>query len=112
MQVGLAWLVRSDWRLLQVLYSAPALLFTFYWWLAPESVRWLVARGRAEEARALIARAARRNNRVVKEALLAGLEATVAQEQVRYTFSFDLMHGHRHRLFPEITVVIANNVGK
>ena len=35
--VGLAYLIHSNWRLLQAAYTAPALLFLVYWWIAPES---------------------------------------------------------------------------
>ena len=78
--VSLAWLVPGDWRLLQLLYSAPAALFLLYLWAAPESIRWLVARGRTDEARQLIQRAARRNKVEVSEELLRGMEATIKQE--------------------------------
>ena len=69
-----------SWRLLQTLYSAPAVLFLGYWWLAPESVRWLVAKGRKEEARRLIKRAARRNKVAVSETLIADMERSVELE--------------------------------
>ena len=35
--VALAFLIQQDWRLLQAVYSAPALLCLVYWWIAPES---------------------------------------------------------------------------
>jgi hypothetical protein len=35
--VGLAYLINKNWRLLQAAYTAPALLFLAYWWIAPES---------------------------------------------------------------------------
>ena len=35
--VALAYLLQENWRLLQVVYSAPALLCLVYWWIAPES---------------------------------------------------------------------------
>ena len=37
--VTLAYFFSYDWRLLQALYSAPAVIFLTYYWLAPESVR-------------------------------------------------------------------------
>ena len=78
--VGLGYLVRGDWRLLQALYSLPALLFLPYLWTAPESVRWLVARGDNEEARRLIQRAAARNKVHVSEELIEKMEATIRAE--------------------------------
>ncbi len=35
--MGLAYLINKNWRLLQAAYTAPALLFLAYWWIAPES---------------------------------------------------------------------------
>lgn len=78
--VGLGYLVRDNWRLLQLLYTAPALLFLSYWWIAPESVRWLVARGRTHEARRLIQRAAARNCVTISPGLVDKMEATIQEE--------------------------------
>ncbi|XP_069960339.1 organic cation transporter protein-like [Cherax quadricarinatus] len=51
-----------DWRWLQVAITAPAFLLLSYTWLLPESVRWLVAEGRNDEANNIIHRVARVNN--------------------------------------------------
>jgi len=37
--LGLALIVNSNWRLLQLLYSAPFILFFAYKWIVPESAR-------------------------------------------------------------------------
>ena len=79
--VALGYLVRDNWRLLQVLYSAPALAFLPYYWLAPESVRWLVARDQQQEARRLIQRAAARNQVEISPGLVDRMEATIKAEQ-------------------------------
>ena len=76
----LAWFVSDNWRLLQVLYSAPAAVFLIYFWVAPESIRWLVARGRTEEARGLIHKAARRNNVEIDDSLIEAMERTIKEE--------------------------------
>ncbi|XP_076466443.1 organic cation transporter protein-like [Babylonia areolata] len=57
---GVAYVVR-DWTQLQMIVSFPVLLLFLYWWLIPESPRWLLARGRDEEAEAIIRHAARVN---------------------------------------------------
>ncbi|XP_069960305.1 organic cation transporter protein-like [Cherax quadricarinatus] len=51
-----------DWRWLQLSITAPAFLLLSYAWLLPESVRWLVAEGRNDEAKNIIQRVARVNN--------------------------------------------------
>ncbi|KAJ8374996.1 hypothetical protein SKAU_G00055760 [Synaphobranchus kaupii] len=66
---GIAYGVR-DWRTLQLVLSAPVLVFAIYYWILPESARWLLTQGKQEEARALIEKAARVNKRNVPEKLL------------------------------------------
>ncbi|XP_078699438.1 organic cation transporter protein-like isoform X5 [Branchiostoma floridae x Branchiostoma belcheri] len=50
-----------DWRNLQLAMSIPSLLFVSYWWLAPESPRWLLTNHKTEEAKAVIRKAAKQN---------------------------------------------------
>ncbi|XP_065346893.1 organic cation transporter protein-like [Cloeon dipterum] len=57
---GVAWAVK-DWRYILYTTCAPALLFVFYYWLLPESVRWLIARGRLGDAKKQILHAAKVN---------------------------------------------------
>ena len=49
----------------QVLAYLPLLLLVALYWVVPESVRWLLSHGRVEEAREIIERAARENNKKV-----------------------------------------------
>lgn len=59
--VGLiSWLYR-DWRSLQLWVSVPPLLFIGYYWLVPESVRWLLARKDYRKANKIIKKAAHIN---------------------------------------------------
>ena len=58
----LAWWLR-DWRKVQLAAVLPGFLFLSYYFLLPESVRWLVQAGRHREARAVVARVARGNGR-------------------------------------------------
>ncbi|XP_077471849.1 solute carrier family 22 member 21-like isoform X1 [Stigmatopora argus] len=56
----LAYFIR-DWRLLLVACAIPGLLFIPSWWVIPESPRWLLQKGRVEEAELVIRRAAKLN---------------------------------------------------
>ena len=49
--VGLAYLVKNNWRLLQALYSLPAVIFYIYTWAAPDSIRWYLANNKTDEAK-------------------------------------------------------------
>ncbi|XP_004708741.1 solute carrier family 22 member 13 [Echinops telfairi] len=66
---GLAYGVRH-WRLFQIAGTAPTLLLFFYIWVLPESARWLLIKGRTEEAKQLIQKAAAVNKRKLSPELL------------------------------------------
>ncbi|XP_013419980.1 organic cation transporter protein-like [Lingula anatina] len=55
-----AYFVRN-WRHLALVANTPGVLFVCFWWFFPESVRWLLARGRHEEAEVIIKRVAKVN---------------------------------------------------
>ncbi|KAG7207391.1 hypothetical protein KM043_009046 [Ampulex compressa] len=57
---GFAYLV-TDWRMLQVAITVPSIAFLLYWWFIPESARWLLTKGRTQEAKDLLQRAALEN---------------------------------------------------
>ncbi|XP_036414234.1 solute carrier family 22 member 13b isoform X1 [Colossoma macropomum] len=71
---GVAYGIRN-WRILQIVLSAPVLTMAVYFWILPESARWLLTQGRQEEARRIILKAARVNGRKVPDSLLDKLEA-------------------------------------
>lgn len=67
-----AWLLRS-WRpLILVVYVPPVLVFT-YFWIAPESVRWLLTQDKKEQAVETLKKAARVNKAQISEESLKQL---------------------------------------
>ncbi|XP_050996359.1 solute carrier family 22 member 13-like [Acomys russatus] len=66
---GLAYGVRN-WRLLQIIGTTPIFLLVFYFWVLPESPRWLLSQGRTEEAKQLVRKAALVNRRPIPPELL------------------------------------------
>lgn len=68
--LGLAWWYFEDWRLLLRVMYAPGLLFIFYMWLIPESIRWLSIHGRYEEAVEIIKKIASVNKKNLPEEAL------------------------------------------
>ncbi|XP_041824667.1 solute carrier family 22 member 13b [Melanotaenia boesemani] len=71
---GVAYLIRN-WRTLQlVLFSPLVLVLGIFYWILPESARWLITQGRKKEAIKAVRRAAKVNKRDVPEELLEKLE--------------------------------------
>ncbi|OXA57254.1 Organic cation transporter protein [Folsomia candida] len=59
---GVAYYIRN-WRYLQLALSGPSLILLATWWFLPESPRWLLRRGRVEEAESILRQAAATNGR-------------------------------------------------
>ncbi|KAL0870381.1 hypothetical protein ABMA27_005391 [Loxostege sticticalis] len=69
---GLSWYLQN-WRLLLRIVYTPALLVFSYLWILNESVRWLLSKGRTDEAVAILNKAAKMNKVELSEELLAPL---------------------------------------
>uniref|UniRef100_A0A663M5E8 Major facilitator superfamily (MFS) profile domain-containing protein n=1 Tax=Athene cunicularia TaxID=194338 RepID=A0A663M5E8_ATHCN len=70
---GLSYGIRN-WRLLEIAGSAPVFVLFFYIWVLPESARWLVTKGRIEEAKKVLQKAASINKRTIPPGLLEQLK--------------------------------------
>ncbi|XP_033837831.2 solute carrier family 22 member 13 [Periophthalmus magnuspinnatus] len=69
LMAGVIYFVR-DWRLAQLIASAPLGVMAIYIWYTPESARWLLDRGRVKEAREVLKKAAAINKGIVPESIL------------------------------------------
>ncbi|XP_070348415.1 solute carrier family 22 member 13 [Equus asinus] len=96
---GLAYGIRN-WRLFQIVGTAPVLLLFFYFWVLPESARWLLTRGRVEEAKKLIQKVATVNKRKLSPELLSQL---VPEEKGPSGNALDLF---RHPKLRKMTLVL------
>lgn len=72
--VGLIFWLCRDWVVLQLLVSVPPLIFIGYYWIVPESVRWLLARKDYTKARKIIKKAAHVNGVELSEQMLHQFE--------------------------------------
>ncbi|XP_060519312.1 organic cation transporter protein [Cylas formicarius] len=63
----------TEWRSLQLALTAPGIVFLSYWWLIPESCRWLINQNRTDEAKRLIHEAAKVNQVTIAEETLESL---------------------------------------
>ncbi|RVE42198.1 hypothetical protein evm_013147 [Chilo suppressalis] len=63
---SVAWLVQP-WRYMIMGIHIPCFLIITYYWLLSESVRWLLSKGRYDDARAVLEKVARVNRRQISE---------------------------------------------
>ncbi|XP_046582115.1 organic cation transporter protein-like [Haliotis rubra] len=79
---GLAYLIRQ-WRHLRLALGIPPILFVTYWWFIPESPRWLMSRGRTEEAKTIIQKIATSNKATLSETIMSDLSFEEDVQQTR-----------------------------
>ncbi|XP_068202138.1 organic cation transporter protein-like isoform X2 [Palaemon carinicauda] len=86
---GIAYFIRS-WRWLQTAYSMPVILLFSYYWLLPESPRWLITHGRYEEAIEILSTVAKSNKRTMppKEALVISLKGMTPMKEEKPSGNF------------------------
>ncbi|XP_062262556.1 organic cation/carnitine transporter 2-like [Platichthys flesus] len=99
-----AYFIRG-WRMLLVASAIPGLLLFPTWWLIPESPRWLLQKGRVDEAELVIRNAAKRNRVPVPEVLFKAGECSeqMPEEKAQQTFTYmDLI---RPRNMRNITIL-------
>ncbi|KAK7108047.1 hypothetical protein V1264_015849 [Littorina saxatilis] len=77
---GLSYVLR-DWRHLQLAGSLPPVIFLVYWWIVPESPRWLVSKGRVDEAMVTLSKVARVNGNSLPTSLADKLKGGNTQNQ-------------------------------
>ncbi|XP_061078623.1 solute carrier family 22 member 13 [Conger conger] len=66
---GVAYFIR-DWRSVQYVIASPWALFILYIWIIPESARWLLDRGKTEEAEKLILMVAAVNKKQIPDNIM------------------------------------------
>ncbi|XP_016952858.1 organic cation transporter-like protein [Drosophila biarmipes] len=69
---GFAYFVH-DWRWLQIALTLPGIIFLCYYWIIPESARWLLSKGRKDCAIANMQKAARFNKVEISDEALSDL---------------------------------------
>ncbi|XP_018329394.1 carcinine transporter isoform X2 [Agrilus planipennis] len=73
---GITYLIR-DWVHLTLATSVPFFLYYFYWFVLPESPRWLLARGKFEEAAQTLQKLAQINGKEVPPSFQLQLEQRI-----------------------------------
>ncbi|KAM6282599.1 solute carrier family 22 member 13-like [Porphyrio hochstetteri] len=88
---GLSYGIRN-WRLLEIAGSAPIFAFFLFSWVLPESARWLVTKGRIEEAKAALQKAASINKRTIPPELLEQLKPEAQPKSASFLDLFRKKH--------------------
>lgn len=74
--MGVAAIYLKNYRTFQVAIYTPALVTALYFWLVPESVRWLIATGKYDRAMHILKRTAKQNNRIISEKSMEIVQST------------------------------------
>uniref|UniRef100_A0A1B6LD98 Major facilitator superfamily (MFS) profile domain-containing protein n=1 Tax=Graphocephala atropunctata TaxID=36148 RepID=A0A1B6LD98_9HEMI len=77
---GFAYYIK-DWRHLQIAYTVCGVVFFSYYWFIPESARWLLTKGRQEEARLIVKAAAKENKVDLPDDILDNLLTPTKEEE-------------------------------
>ncbi|KAM9308189.1 solute carrier family 22 member 13-like [Gastrophryne carolinensis] len=96
---GVAYAIRN-WRLLQIACSAPTALLLSYYWLLPESPRWLLAKGKNENAQKLLQKAAALNKRQLYGEILEQIK------EEKQTKSGNMIDLFRSQKLKKITLIM------
>ncbi|KAH1017518.1 organic cation transporter protein isoform X2 [Dendroctonus ponderosae] len=78
-----AWISR-DWKELQLIVSAPSIVFIGYYCIIPESVRWLMANSRNQRAKLVIMKVAKINRVKLSEGLLKAFPDEQENQETDY----------------------------
>ncbi|XP_042307072.1 solute carrier family 22 member 5-like [Sceloporus undulatus] len=96
-----------DWRMLQLALSLPGLLYIPLWWLIPESPRWLLSKGRIQEAEDIIRKAAQMNGVTAPEVIFDPSELQDLKSQDQDTYSIlDLVRTQNIRSITIMCVIL------
>ncbi|MBM7567563.1 sugar porter family MFS transporter [Paenibacillus sacheonensis] len=102
---GDAWDVSTAWRWMFGIGAIPGVVFMVLMFLVPESPRWLIKQGRAEEALAILLRI--HGEEAAKQEVLE-IKASFAQKQARFGELFK--PGVRFALFVGVVIAVLQQV--
>ncbi|XP_060693282.1 organic cation/carnitine transporter 2-like isoform X1 [Hemiscyllium ocellatum] len=101
-----AYFIRS-WRILLFALSLVGLIYIPLWWFIPESPRWLLSKGRVQEAEAIFHHIAKKNGTTLPEVLFSDLELEDIKDKNIKSFSIThLIKTHNIRSITIINLIV------
>ncbi|XP_007899456.1 solute carrier family 22 member 5 [Callorhinchus milii] len=91
------------WRILLLVLSVPGAIFLSLWWFIPESPRWLLSKGRAQEAEAIIRLIAKKNGVTSPTVLFSEVE--LEEMKAKNVKSYTVIHLIKSRKIRYITLI-------
>ncbi|CAB4063732.1 SLC22A4_5 [Lepeophtheirus salmonis] len=85
----IAFLVNSNWRILQIIYTAPLCLIGVYYWTTPESRRWLLSKGRCEEATSIMEKVIKSNGHNIEYKVLLEKMKSISKSNENASASYN-----------------------
>ncbi|XP_071134009.1 organic cation transporter protein-like [Mytilus edulis] len=70
MYIALMGYLLRNWFYVQLAVGAPFVVFLFYWWMIPESSRWLLSQGKYDDAEKIIQRIAKVNKKKIPSRII------------------------------------------
>ncbi|KFV66337.1 Solute carrier family 22 member 13, partial [Dryobates pubescens] len=102
---GLSYGIRN-WRLLEIAGSAPIFASFLYFHMLPESARWLVTKGKIEEAKKVLQKAASCNKRTIPPELLEQSFCLLKLKPVKQTKSGSILDLFRRKHLQKVTSIM------
>lgn len=87
----IAWQTYS-WRIFLLALYLPGFVIILYWWLIPESLRWMIAHQKTEQAMKTLKDVARLNKRKLPEAALENLLQVRNGSMIKYRNVDSILH--------------------
>lgn len=99
-----------DFRLLIRILYTPALLIVFYFWLVPESVRWLLVNGKVDRAIKILKRTASVNGRNLSETSIELIRLKYAYDSTSKSSMNKEDEADDHSLFHKFRIILRSKI--
>ncbi|XP_066909702.1 organic cation transporter protein [Halyomorpha halys] len=104
MILGLIVWLEDDWRTYLRIIYLPGLILVLYFWMLPESVRWLIAHGQTEKAKQTFEKLSSVNNKSMNDNVKKAIDQIQISEQKHAEDSENAINNKFHDSKPDIKI--------